>query len=225
LAIEVLLQRKTFANIAFWPIESEYFKEMRNSSKTIYAPVMIEKYKNISKSQLRDTNPNSTREKLNLVSIGRLAPQKDPGFFVEVVKELKREIHFESCWYGDGTQFPKKIFHENEIKLRGWQDQQVILEEIKSKRTVAVFSSRWESGPITLFEVLTSGVPVVCRSIEAFQTYGLGDGDSPKDLALQVLELNATQDLSKIATLQLENIWRSLPNSQTLMLERLYMGI
>ena len=220
--IEYLLQRKTFANVAFWPIEKELFKLLAVPSKTIYAPLMIEKLISNDIGVYSDSEDTEVLGELSVVSIGRLAPQKDPEFFVRIIQNLNGKIEFNAKWFGDGTQFSQEVLEDNGILKTGWLEQDQIFREIKHNRSIVVFTSGWESGPITLFEALSTGIPVVCRSIDAFGSYGLGDGETPESVANRIIELNSQTNFKKIARDQLHNVKSNLPVSQTKLLFDLY---
>jgi glycosyltransferase involved in cell wall biosynthesis len=220
--LEKNLQKRTKANVAFWPIEMSLFKELNGKAETIFAPVMIEKYRQNARGDLKGAIQKLEFSTLHMISIGRLAPQKDPGFFLEVVNELKNVIPVFPIWYGDGTQFPETELLKSGIQKRGWMEQDEIFRELQGKRVVAVLTSRWESGPITLFEVLNAGIPVVCRSIDAITGYGLGDGDSPKELAQRIIRIDSSIDLSSLAAQQFETVLKNLPDSQFSKLTELY---
>ena len=221
---EKILQKKTLANVAFWPIETNLFKQLAPSSETIYAPVMIEKQrKRISPK--KSSNENLVRStSLQVVSIGRLAPQKDPEFFIQVIENLRKHLIVDAIWYGDGTQFSLDRLSNKGIKISGWLDPDQIFTQISRNRSIAVFTSHWESGPITLFETLSVEVPVVCRSIEAFDCYGLGDGETPEALSNKILMLNSEPNLNLIAVNQRKLLESKLPKPETLKLHSLYNG-
>ncbi len=128
----------------------------------------------------------------------------------------------DAYWYGDGSQFSIDRLVEKRIHKSGWIEPRTIINEISSHRCIAVFTSQWESGPITLFEALSVGVPVVCRSIDAFTCYGLGDGTNPEQLSQRIVEINSKPNLNLIATQQQKMILKNLPKSQTSELRLLY---
>ena len=222
--LEVLLQKRTHINVAFWPIEKILFESLPGSREIIYAPIMIEKFLEKPLPESFGVDEIYNAETLTVLSIGRLAPQKDPDFFIQVVKNLRKEklINFE--WYGDGTKFPASSMTDAGIILKGWVEPSQIFGDISKKRSIAVFTSRWESGPITLFECLASGIPVVCRSENVFIGYGFKDGETPEKLVDRILEINSNRDLRVVAVEQREALIKKLPTSETLSLLDLYLA-
>ena len=209
-------------NVAFWPIEVTLFKKLAPEAVTVYAPVMIEKFFGKPHKSGNISNQKDPNDSLKVASIGRLAPQKDPEFFLKIVANLKVKLTVEAFWYGDGSQFSLKKLNDMQITKSGWLESKTIFNQISQMGCVAVFTSKWESGPITLFEALSTGVPVVCRSIDAFACYGLGDGSTPEDLSKRIIEIHSNGDLRLIARDQQKTVESNLPKSETETLCHIY---
>ena len=46
------------------------------------------------------------------------------------------------------------------------------IKKFENNFSASCITSSWESGPLTLFESLSAGMPVICRSIPAIDIYG-----------------------------------------------------
>lgn len=135
-----------------------YYKD-KVKPKCIYIPNMIEKNDIIS-----------NLEKTNLVSIGRLSPEKGYLDLIEVYKE----IHFKySNWklniIGDGKEYLKL---KNKIKEYNLEESVILhgflkkdeINKILRKSSIYVMTSFTESFGIVLLEAMSFGIPCVAYS-------------------------------------------------------------
>ncbi len=101
-------------------------------------------------------------------TIGRITAQKDPGYFVEVVRRVVRErpaARF--VWVGDGELRP--ILDEAArtglpIAVTGWLAPAEVEGRLRGW-SVFLLTSRYEGMPFAILEALALGVPVVARDV------------------------------------------------------------
>lgn len=103
-----------------------------------------------------------------VLTIGRFAPQKAPGLFLEVAKRVhaqRKEVSF--VMVGDGPLF-KKVKREIEREnFKGWFflfDWRPDAKEILASCDVYVLSSLWEGLPYTVLEAMAFRKPVVATA-------------------------------------------------------------
>jgi glycosyltransferase involved in cell wall biosynthesis len=99
---------------------------------------------------------------LDILWIGRLEPQKDPGLALEVIKEMKEPAHL--TLLGDGALrngLERRICDQGlqaKITLAGYVEA---IEPYLAKADVLLITSRYEGGPAVAVEALAQGVPVI----------------------------------------------------------------
>ncbi len=120
-----------------------------------------------------------------LGTVGRLAPEKAIGDFLDVVGKLAG-VH--AVVIGDGPERARleqraAPFAER-VHFLGWRDD---VADILPAFDVFVLTSRWEGEPIVLLEAMAAGVPCVATSIpgtrEIIKTSGTGVLVPPGDSA------------------------------------------
>jgi glycosyltransferase involved in cell wall biosynthesis len=109
----------------------------------------------------RDTSGRSRT--WTVVGVGRLAPAKDPEFFLAVVEELERRgLPVDAVWIGDGSSDQRKRLEEHGVVVTGWKPRRLALDLLASADAY-VHASAWDSAPMTLLEVSALGVPAIAR--------------------------------------------------------------
>ena len=132
-----------------------------DNSIVIHNGVDIEKfsYKNCPPIE----NVSIDKEKINLITIGRICEQKNSKFIVEIINELSKirdDIHL--YWVGKGPQEEdvKKLIEEykleSNITLLGVRKD---IPQLLSNMNYMLFPSKWEGLPVTLVETQVANVP------------------------------------------------------------------
>ena len=121
-----------------------------------------------------------------LVTAARLHPQKGLDVLLDAVALLRRRHPGVRCAVvGDGPlagwlrRRVDELGLAGEVVLAGARDD---VADLLAAADVVVIPSRWESGPLVLFEALALGRPVVCTRVGAASSLlaggdGNGDGD------------------------------------------------
>ena len=150
---------KSVKNLNYFVLVSKDLKDFYQKQinvKCIYIPNFIIKGQVVSKL---DQN--------NIVSIGRLVPEKG---FLDLVDIFKKIADTYPKWHlfivGDGLQFNKlkekiKLFNlENNVILTGYKKKDEI-DEILEKSSIYVMTSYTESFGIVLLEAMNYGIPCI----------------------------------------------------------------
>lgn len=134
-------------------------------------------------------------ERRGIVAGGRLSPQKDPRFFRDIVLELRRSVlGLQAMWVGDGDAGMRAALEDAGVVVTGWVPRSTALRHVR-QAAVYVHTAVWEGFPIAVLEATMLGVPIVARSIPAFDGIGAaGLVTGPMDAAETLLGLLASAD-------------------------------
>jgi glycosyltransferase involved in cell wall biosynthesis len=149
--------------------------------------------------------PSATADRRNsptatIVGAGRLRSQKDPGWFVAVLREMRRLGQTPTAvWLGGGDATTVAKMRAAGVAVTGWLDRDDALD-VLANAGVYLHTARWEGFPVTLLEAVAMGVPSVVRRIPALEGIDHPAGAStPRDAAdriLQVLRGDAAEALN-----------------------------
>lgn len=130
-----------------------------------------------------------------MFAIGRLSPAKDPAFYVEVAKLVRKAMpQLRSVWVGDGDAESRADLDRAGICVTGWRAEPDLFEGLAAD-SVYVHTARWEGFPISVVQAVSAGVPVVARVGPHFDGVDVGEmGREPADLARKVIELLSNED-------------------------------
>lgn len=114
---------------------------------------------------------NTDSEKINVVLVGRVSPQKDPHFLLETLKSLKAypesdKINFH--WLGGGNADMEKALREAGVEVSGLIPHAQLLERFK-QADLYLHTAAWEGMPLTILEAARLRVPMILRIIGATQ--------------------------------------------------------
>lgn len=104
---------------------------------------------------------------LRVVHIGRIAPQKAPDAFVDIVHRLRRMLDaaghpaIEVEWLGDGD---RSLLNDQDVRISGWLDQHQLRDKL-SAADLVLFTSRGEGMPMALLEAQGLGIPIVASRV------------------------------------------------------------
>ncbi|WP_167759001.1 glycosyltransferase family 4 protein [Blastococcus sp. TF02A-35] len=101
---------------------------------------------------------------------GRISPQKDPGFFADVVTAVRREEpDLRAVWLGDGTGDGRAALEDAGVEVTGWLPRSLVLERL-ADADLYLHSARWEGFPLMVAEATALGVPTLVRPVSSFAT-------------------------------------------------------
>jgi glycosyltransferase involved in cell wall biosynthesis len=101
--------------------------------------------------------------------IGRLAPQKDPLFFLEAALTLRARFpQLRFVWIGDGDPRLRSALERAGVRVTGWLDPAGIEREL-APGTAYLHSASYEGFPLAVLDAAALGLPIVARSIPALE--------------------------------------------------------
>lgn len=109
-----------------------------------------------------------TPDKIKILTVGRLSPQKSIDTIINSLSELKRlhDYSFEFQIIGDGPErkslekLVNRLKLENEVKFLGWIDQSHI-QPYYEKADLFVLASIYEGMPNVVLEAMSKGLPIL----------------------------------------------------------------
>lgn len=138
-----------------------------------------------------------SRNPFTVGAIGRVCPQKDPTFFIEVANYVrsrlpaKQRLEFE--WIGGvdkgrrGQRLQKLLTHNN-IRVTGWKAPDQVAHSVKNF-DVLLHTAAWEAGvPIAVLEAARAGVPTVVRRTQTTWDWASAAESEPSCVADKVIE-------------------------------------
>ena len=150
--MEWVLARRTDVVVCCSLRERNLARMLRKKTKSIYVPNM--------ESVASDASLPFRKRKNMVVMVGRLCPQKDPGWFAEVAREVEREVEF--VWVGDGEKKYRKVLKDAGVRVTGWKSPKEVAK-ILGESKVYLQTALWEGFPIALLDGARCGVAVVAR--------------------------------------------------------------
>ncbi len=109
-------------------------------------------------------------DRLRVTMVGRLTPQKDPDFFIRVVKLTKAQsLPIDFIWLGGGDDNWATQLTDLGVTVTGWISHSEILERL-AQCDVYLHTALWESGPLSVLEAAQLGLLLVCRGIPPIDT-------------------------------------------------------
>jgi len=110
-----------------------------------------------------------------IVTLGRIAPQKDPDYFIRLVKAVRRgtRLPVEAVWIGaPDMSGVRGVLSANDVKITGWLEPEELATELAGS-TCYVHTAAWEAGaPLAMLDAARSGIPVVARHNECLSWTG-----------------------------------------------------
>ena len=144
---------------------------------------------------------------LTVVAVGRICPQKDPGFLIEVVSKCAElDLRVDWTWIGGGDSRAEMRLTDAGINVTGWLSREDAMR-IVLESDVYLHCASWEGSPMSLLEAGAMGKTMLVRSIPAALSFGYPAGLTPADFARALLGLaHGTQPLQcSLALRALEN--------------------
>jgi glycosyltransferase involved in cell wall biosynthesis len=173
-AIEWLLARRTRAVVAVSPREAELSRRLNARVPVVVAlnPAPFE----APASRAPAADP------AEVVMVGRISPQKDPGLFAAVASET-RNAPWRYVWIGDGDPDARDELVRAGVEVTGWTPPDKAAQRVAGAR-LYLHSAAWEGGPLSTIEAATLGTPVLARDTPSMDSLGYAvAGELPGELA------------------------------------------
>ena len=137
-----------------------------------------------------DSGPIDVRR---VAMVGRIAPQKEPKFFADVVAELRKDdVPLEAVWIGDGDGDLRRLLTEARIRVTGWLSPSGVEELLRG--SVYVHSARYEGFPLSILDAAACRAPIVARRIAAVEHTDLLMSSTPRGVAALVTDMLGSAD-------------------------------
>ena len=173
-AVEWLLARRTRAVVAVSPREAEL-------SRRLNARVQVAVALNPAPFEAPASRAPSS-DPAEVVMVGRISPQKDPGLFAAVAAAT-RDAPWRYVWIGDGDPDARAELVRAGVEVTGWTPPEQAAERVARAR-LYLHSAAWEGGPLSTIEAATLGTPVLARDIPSMRSLGYAvAGEQPVQLA------------------------------------------
>jgi glycosyltransferase involved in cell wall biosynthesis len=177
-AVEWLLARHTRAVIAVSPREAEL-------SRRLSARVPVALALNPAPFEAPASRAPSS-DPAEVVMVGRISPQKDPGLFAAVAAST-REAPWRYVWIGDGDPDARGRLERAGVEVTGWTPPAEAAQRVARAR-LYLHTAAWEGGPLSAIEAATLGTPVLARDIPSMISLGYAHaGTRPEQLADAVI--------------------------------------
>jgi glycosyltransferase involved in cell wall biosynthesis len=190
-ALEWILARRGHATICVSPYEQQLARRL--GSPAAYMPNTIapasSETPEPTASKVDRPDPHTQRhDGITILTMGRVAPQKDPAFFAQVVQCVRRQRPgIRWVWVGDGDARYRRPLEERGVEITGWLPRQQAMRRLR-EADLYLHTAAWEGSPMSLLEAATLDVPVLARSIPALTSLGYPEGlTTPTDVAGAVL--------------------------------------
>lgn len=133
--------------------------------------------------------PRQRRSGHRIVAVGRIAPQKDPGFMAAAARKVLEAVpDVEFVWVGDGDPDLKECLTSAGMHVLGWRTREETLA-ILDQADVFVHSAAWEGSPVVIEEALAASKPIVARRLPVLADRGLtllaDDSDELAELLIE----------------------------------------
>lgn len=116
-----------------------------------------------------------------VAAVGRLSAQKDPRFFVDVVRVMRdKGIDFQAKWIGGGPSEMTRVLEMEEIEVTGWLAREDVVRHLEVA-DVYLHTAAWEGFPMAILEAAELGLPIAARRIPALD--GVSDDVAVQDAA------------------------------------------
>ncbi|MCQ2001775.1 glycosyltransferase [Arthrobacter zhaoxinii] len=125
---------------------------------------------------------------MEVVSVGRLTPARDPHFFAEVVRTVQEDgPEVEFTWVGGGDIEYISTLQELGVHVTGWLSRKEAMAYIAGA-DAHLHTASWDGFPMVLLEANAMRVPSLVRDIEPFaQVPPTMRSKLPEEMARQLI--------------------------------------
>ncbi|MDP4039353.1 MAG: glycosyltransferase family 4 protein [Candidatus Pacearchaeota archaeon] len=198
--------------IAITPWEVKFIKKFGGKEENIIIlPNGMSKdfFKKIKNNDFRKKYKIPKKDKIVLF-FGRLNPVKQPDMFVKIAKEIlkeRKDIFFVIRGPDEGmeSKVREMIGTEKNILLLGKSDNFLEIIKMYQSSNIYVLPSYREGLPLTLFEAMASGLPIVASPVNGVpyemkspENGFFADKNSVKDFKKKILQILNNKKLNKI---------------------------
>lgn len=165
LMIERLLAKRTSAFVVVGQRERQAAARVDHQIPTLRVPHV---------PPPRSSRHRHTGSAFRVGVVGRLCAQKDPGFFRDLVVQMRARhprLQIEWHWLGDGEQEMVIDLRSEGVVVSGWTTREAAMSSMEHL-DMCLLTSAWEGFPFTVIEAATKRIPVLARAIPALVEEG-----------------------------------------------------
>ncbi|MGZ6791473.1 MAG: glycosyltransferase [Mycobacteriales bacterium] len=107
-----------------------------------------------------------------VVAVGRLDPQKDPAFFLDVVRAARaKDLAVDWRWVGGGPAATRRRLEAEGVTVTGWIPRAQAMQEMVTG-DIYLHTAAWEGSPFTVLEAAAMRLQLVVRANPAMLSLG-----------------------------------------------------
>jgi glycosyltransferase involved in cell wall biosynthesis len=166
---ELVLAQRTAAFVCVSPHEAELARQLGSNADVIHVLNSFTGHGCAPAGPATAAATVAETDTIRIVTVGRVAPQKDPDMFVEILSMLRGAGYVEATWVGDGDGHAREDLELSGVAVTGWLPVQQVPAAI-SGHSVYVHTAGWEAAlPIAAIDAMDAGLPVVIRRNPAYR--------------------------------------------------------
>jgi glycosyltransferase involved in cell wall biosynthesis len=219
--VEALLSFRGATVAAVAPREAELAARLPGRQPVTYLPHVVDLGHPVAPPPPPDQGGRPPR--LRLAALGRIAPQKDPGFFRQAVLVTRSEaLPVEWLWIGGGDPAAELALREAGVQVTGWVSRAHALGWLATA-DVYVHTAAWEGWPVSILEAAALGLPFVARRSPALRTLDPEQlFDTPQELVRLASSLTDERRRADLRGRSRRLLEQHRPEAQRAVLERVY---
>ncbi|MDT5220174.1 MAG: hypothetical protein QOF15_2279, partial [Mycobacterium sp.] len=117
---ELLLARWTAAFVCVSPHEGELAKQLGSNADVINLLNSFPGRREDTTAVAVASPTHSEADTIRIVTVGRVAPQKDPDMFVQIASMLRGSDDVVATWVGDGVGHARDNLERSGVEVTGW---------------------------------------------------------------------------------------------------------
>lgn len=179
--LERALVARTGLLVGVSPYELELAAALGHE-RTAYVP---------NRSLLRPRAEATFADPVHVVTVGRVAPQKDWHYFLHVKRYAESELGVRATWewLGGGDPDGEAALRDAGVAVSGWIPREELAHRLADAQ-VYLHTAAWEGAPISVFEAASLGLPLAVRAISPLAGLDLpGAAATPAELAGRIRTL------------------------------------
>ncbi len=137
------------------------------------------------------------REPMHIVTVGRVAAQKDWRYLVHLKRYIDEHVGLDASWewLGDGDPEGERALREVGVQVSGWLERDEVMARLADAQAY-VHTAAWEAAPISILEAAGLGLPLAVRSEASLDS-----------LALPGMTHGIAELAARLASLDDEDLW------------------
>ena len=166
---ESVLARNTNAFVCVSPHEADLARRLRPGVDVACVLNSFSGARALSMSSVAGGSRDDSSSPHSVVTVGRIAPQKNPGMFRGIIDAFDADEAVEATWVGDGDPHERELLEKSGVDVTGWLDSEGVAAAV-SVHALYLHTADWEASvPIAVLDAMHAGLPVVVRRNAAYR--------------------------------------------------------